>query len=226
MAEKILMGEYKQLSKEPWTNIELVNENIFEWIVALIVINPDSVYNGGYFKAKMTFPRDYPFRPPEFRFLRPLFHPNIYPDGKLCISILHQPGEDVMSGELASERWSPAQRVESVLISILSLLDDAEVNSPANVDAGVMLRNYPEKYKERVKQDLEASKKDIPVDFVMPTTQVVAQKKEIEDHGFSWSDSEAEDDFGASDSDEEMMEDDDEEPGDGSPSDSDDEKDE
>lgn len=191
----------------------------------------------------MTFPRDYPFRPPgmlpqvqrrialsnplaEFRFLRPLFHPNIYPDGKLCISILHQPGEDVMSGELASERWSPAQRVESVLISILSLLDDAEVNSPANVDAGVMLRNYPEKYKERVKQDLEASKKDIPVDFVMPTTQVVAQKKEIEDHGFSWSDSEAEDDFGASDSDEEMMEDDDEEPGDGSPSDSDDEKDE
>lgn len=86
----------------------------------------------------------------DFKFIRPLYHPNIYPDGRLCISILHAPGEDEMSGESAAERWSPAQRVESVLISILSLLDDAEVSSPANVDASVMLRKEPEKYKERV----------------------------------------------------------------------------
>lgn len=64
MAEKILMSEYKALSKEPWTNIELVNENIFEWNIALIPVNPDSAYYGGYFQSKMTFPKDYPFRPP------------------------------------------------------------------------------------------------------------------------------------------------------------------
>lgn len=71
-----------------------------------------------------------------------------------------------MSGETAAERWSPVQRVETVLISILSLLDDAEVSSPANVDAGVMLRNKPAEYKEMVKKDLELSKADIPKDFV------------------------------------------------------------
>lgn len=49
-------------------------------------------------------PKNYPMSPPEFRFVRPLFHPNIYKDGKLCISILHAPGEDEMSGELASVR--------------------------------------------------------------------------------------------------------------------------
>jgi len=49
------------------------------------------------------------------------------------------------------ERWSPAQRVESVLLSIISLLDDAEVSSPANVDAGVMLRKQPDEYKKKVK---------------------------------------------------------------------------
>lgn len=203
-----MMSEYKQLSKEPWTNIELVNDNIFEWTVALIVLNPDSDYYGGYFKAKMNFPKDYPFRPPEFRFIHPLFHPNVYPDGRLCISILHQPGEDVMSGELASERWSPAQRVESVLISIVSLLDDAETSSPANVDAGVMLRNSPAKYKEKVKMDTETSKKDIPEGFEMPTHQT-AFKREVETNTFSWSDSEGEDDFGGSDSDEDMTFDDD-----------------
>jgi ubiquitin-conjugating enzyme E2 R len=174
------------------------------------------MYYGGYFKAKMTFPRNFPHSPPgtsslytkrqlltrpDFKFIRPLYHPNIYPDGRLCISILHPPGDDEMSGELAAERWSPVQRVETVLISILSLLDDAEVSSPANVDAGVMLRNKPDEYKEMVKKDLELSKQDIPADFVMPTHETAWKKKEDEgDFDMSWEDSDVES-FGGSESD-------------------------
>ncbi|KAI8940769.1 hypothetical protein NX059_002035 [Plenodomus lindquistii] len=200
-AQRILMNEFKELNKEKWTNIELINENIFEWSVALIVLNEDSMYYGGYFKAKMTFPRNYPHSPPDFKFVRPLYHPNIYPDGRLCISILHPPGDDAMSGESAAERWSPVQRVETVLISILSLLDDAEVSSPANVDAGVMLRNNPTEYREMVNKDLELSKKDIPADFVMPTHETAWRKKEDEgDFDMSWEDSDIES-FGGSDSD-------------------------
>lgn len=106
-----------------------------------------------------------------------------------------------MSGELAAERWSPVQRVESVLLSILSLLDDPEVSSPANVDAGVMLRNKPEQYKEMVKKDLERSKQDIPAGFVMPTHESAFQhKKDDGDFDMSWEDSDAES-FGGSESD-------------------------
>nr|OQO21269.1 hypothetical protein B0A51_10258 [Rachicladosporium sp. CCFEE 5018] len=220
MAEKILMNEYKDLSKETWTNISLINDNILDWSVALIVLNPDSLYYGGYFKARITFPSNYPFAPPDFKFVRPLWHPNIYPDGRLCISILHQPGDDAMSGESAGERWSPVQRVESVLISILSLLDDAEVSSPANVDAGVMLRLDPKAYKERVKQDREKSKEDIPADFEMPTHESAFKKEEPVADTFSWSDSEGGDEFG-SDVDEEMFDDDDEDGEAGSGADSD-----
>ena len=121
-----------------------------------------------------------------------------------------------MSGESAAERWSPAQRVESVLISILSLLDDAEVSSPANVDAGVMLRKDPERYKKTVRQDVEMSKKDIPEGFVMPThesTRNMAEK--IDDHDF-WVDSDVDEDddvFRGSDSDGEMTMDDDHDTG-------------
>ncbi|KAJ5775300.1 uncharacterized protein N7511_000311 [Penicillium nucicola] len=204
MAERILMNEYKALLKEKWVNVELHNDDIFNWDVALIVINPDSMYYGGYFKAKMRFPSNYPYSPPEFRFRKALHHPNIYPDGKLCISILHAPGEDAMSGELASERWSPAQRVESVLISIISLLDDAEPSSPANVDAGILLRTDPEAYRQRIKAEVEKSKADIPAGFVMPTheTSIVREPVEKEDHDF-WADSDADSDvFGGSDSDE------------------------
>lgn len=201
MAERILMNEYRQLSKEKWTNIELVNENIFEWNVALIVLNTDSLYHGGYFMAKMTFPQNYPYSPPTFKFIRPLYHPNIYPDGRLCISILHQPGDDEMSGETAAERWNPSQRVESVLISVLSLLDDAEVSSPANVDAAVMLRKQPDQYKDMVKKDLEASKADIPAGYTMPTA--ADAYKTVKEESFNmddWGDSDVEDDFGGSDS--------------------------
>ncbi|KAF2727719.1 hypothetical protein EJ04DRAFT_529216 [Polyplosphaeria fusca] len=204
-AERLLMNEFKALSKETWTNIELINDNVYEWSVALIVLNPDSLYYGGYFKAKMTFPKNYPFSPPDFKFVRPLYHPNVYSDGRLCISILHAPGDDEMSGETAAERWSPVQRVESVLISVLSLLDDAEVSSPANVDAGVMLRKNPEQYKAMVKKDLDISKGDIPAGYVMPTHESAFQtKKDDGDFDMSWEDSDADESFGGSDSDEEL----------------------
>jgi ubiquitin-conjugating enzyme E2 G1 len=54
----------------------------------------DSVYQGGYFQVKMKFPQDYPNSPPEMIFKTKMWHPNIYPDGKVCISILHAPGVD------------------------------------------------------------------------------------------------------------------------------------
>lgn len=77
------MNEFKALSKERWAHIEvrrchalignrltdrpgqqLHNEDIFRWNVALIVLNPDSMYYGGYFKATMDFPKNYPYSPP------------------------------------------------------------------------------------------------------------------------------------------------------------------
>ena len=198
-AKRRLMQEYKVLSKETWTNIELKNDNILEWRVALIVLNPDSQYYGGYFKANMTFPKNYPYAPPDFQFQRPLYHPNVYNDGRLCISILHPPGEDEMSGELASERWSPVQSAETVLLSILSLLDDPEVSSPANVDAGVLLRKNPLAFKNRVKKDLEESKQDIPAGFTMPKHEdAFKTTKQEDDILMSWEDSdEEEEDFDA-----------------------------
>lgn len=39
-------------------------------------------------------------------------HPNVFPDGKVCISILHSPGEDAFNPqETANERWSPVHTV-------------------------------------------------------------------------------------------------------------------
>lgn len=51
-----------------------------------------------------------------------MFHPNIFSDGRVCISILHAPGDDPMGYELSAERWSPVQSVEKILLSVVSML--------------------------------------------------------------------------------------------------------
>lgn len=58
------MNEFKALSQEPWVNLELKNDDIFNWTIGLIVLNPDSLFYGGYFKAAMKFPANYPYSPP------------------------------------------------------------------------------------------------------------------------------------------------------------------
>lgn len=58
-------------------------------------------------------------------------------NGDVCISILHEPGDDKWGYEKASERWLPVHTVETILISVISMLADPNDESPANVDAAV-----------------------------------------------------------------------------------------
>jgi ubiquitin-conjugating enzyme E2 G1 len=120
---------------------------------------------GGFFKAHMTFPAEYPNLPPKLRFKpRSLWHPNgivsfccslslyrrlracvelgslfavYWETGDVCISILHPPGEDQYGYEQASERWLPIHTVESILVSVISMLSSPNDESPANIDAAV-----------------------------------------------------------------------------------------
>jgi len=75
--------------------------------VLLDLIFPRVNSEGGIFKARLTFPEDFPLNPPKMRFITPMWHPNscefpainfvprlthrssiVYPDGSVCISIL------------------------------------------------------------------------------------------------------------------------------------------
>lgn len=61
----------------------------------------------------------------------------VYEDGRVCISILHPAGHDLQSGETADERWRPILGVEAILLSVISMMNDPNINSPANIDASV-----------------------------------------------------------------------------------------
>jgi ubiquitin-conjugating enzyme E2 G1 len=82
-----------------------------------------------------------------------MWHPNVYPDGKVCISILHAPGTDRFNDqESAEERWRPILGVEAILVSVLSMMVDPNLDSPANIDAAVHMRNDYDGYRKRVRQ--------------------------------------------------------------------------
>ncbi|KAE8210112.1 hypothetical protein CF327_g5970 [Tilletia walkeri] len=156
-AVKRLAIEYKQLSSDPEGLFPAVGpiseDNYLEW-EALLPGPEDTPFEGGVFSAKLSFPSTYPLEPPTMRFEPPIFHPNVYPDGLVCISILHAAGDDPNMYESASERWSPVQSVEKVLLSVLSMLAEPNVESGANVDACKMFRDDPAGYESTIREQV------------------------------------------------------------------------
>jgi ubiquitin-conjugating enzyme E2 G1 len=77
----------------------------------------------------------------------------VYPDGRVCISILHSAGtDDFNTLETADERWRPILGVESIILSVISMLNDPNIMSPANIDASVEFRDNFEVYKKKVRK--------------------------------------------------------------------------
>ncbi|KAJ6655150.1 hypothetical protein lerEdw1_005627 [Lerista edwardsae] len=149
-SQKALLLELKGLQEEPVEGfrVSLVDEgDLYNWEVAIFG-PPNTHYEGGYFKT-----------------------------GDVCISILHPPVDDPQSGELPSERWNPTQNVRTILLSVISLLNEPNTFSPANVDASVMYRKWKEskgkdqEYTDIIRKQVLGTKVDAERDGVkVPTT--------------------------------------------------------
>ena len=151
-----------ELTKKPVDGFSagLVGDSLFEWAVT-VMGPPDTLYEGGFFNARLTFPPDYPQSPPTCRFTSEVWHPNVYADGRVCISILHNPGDDPTGYERASERWSPVHTVETIMLSIISMLSSPNDESPANVDAAKEWREDREGFKKRVARCVRRSQEEL-----------------------------------------------------------------
>jgi ubiquitin-conjugating enzyme E2 G1 len=161
-AALLLMKQLKELNKNPDCGFSagLVDEtNPFEWQVILSG-PPDTLYEGGVFKARLVFPQDYPVMPPTMRFTSEMWHPNVYQDGRVCISILHPPGDDPHNYEQASERWTAVHTVESILVSVISMLASPNDESPANLDAAKEWREDRELFKKKVRRIVRKSQEE------------------------------------------------------------------
>ncbi|KAF2402899.1 ubiquitin-conjugating enzyme [Trichodelitschia bisporula] len=159
VAAKRLFIEYRALTTDALDGIAagpVSEDDLFLW-EALIQGPGGTPFEGGVFPAELRFPKDYPLAPPQMRFTCEIWHPNVYPNGNVCISILHAPGEDPNHYEKAEERWSPIQSVEKILISVMSMLAEPNDESPANVDAARMWRERRGEYERVVRESVRRS---------------------------------------------------------------------
>lgn len=74
-------------------------------------------YQGGLFYLDIIFPAEYPFKAPKLLFRTKIYHCNVSSQGAICLDIL-------------KENWSPALTVAKVLLSISSLLNEANPADP------------------------------------------------------------------------------------------------
>ena len=139
------MRDFKRLQEDPPAGISgsPTENDIMTWN-AVIFGPADTPFEEGAFKLSLEFTEEYPNKSPTVKFQTGMFHPNIYPDGAICLDILQA-------------RWSPTYDVSAILTSIQSLLSDPNPNSPANSLAAQLYKENKREYEKRVKACVEHS---------------------------------------------------------------------
>uniref|UniRef100_A0A1B6KD60 Ubiquitin-conjugating enzyme E2 Z n=1 Tax=Graphocephala atropunctata TaxID=36148 RepID=A0A1B6KD60_9HEMI len=134
---------------EPPPGILVVpDEQDMTLVHALITGAYNTPYEGGFFYFVLRFPPEYPIRPPKVKFMttggsKVRFNPNLYKNGKVCLSIL---------GTWSGPAWSPAQTLSSVLISIQSLLTEKPYHNEPGFEKERFLGDA-ERYNEVIRHE-------------------------------------------------------------------------
>ena len=106
-------------------------------VYALLIGTSNTPYNKGYYFFKLTYPEEYPFKPPVAKYCTQgiltndetktsyhiRFNPNLYVCGKVCLSMLNTwtgPG------------WVPTNTISNVLVAIQALVlnENPLINEP------------------------------------------------------------------------------------------------
>lgn len=142
-----LQKELQDFNENPseYYSLNPHEDNFLEW--EFLLFGPENtIYEGAILNGKMIFPKDYPSSPPEFIFITKIPHPNIYQNGKVCISILHN-DIDVSGYEDITEQWKPSLGVNIIIMSILTLFTCPNLESPADIDTTLLYKNNYNEYK-------------------------------------------------------------------------------
>ncbi|EAK87724.1 ubiquitin-conjugating enzyme, partial [Cryptosporidium parvum Iowa II] len=136
----LIIQELSDLNRDPPTNCSAgpIGDDMFHW-QATIMGPDDSSYAGGVFFLNIQFPSDYPFKPPKVNFTTKIYHCNINSNGAICLDIL-------------KEQWSPALTISKVLLSISSLLTDANPDDPLVPEIAHLYKTDRSKYEQTARE--------------------------------------------------------------------------
>lgn len=143
ITQKRLIRDITDLYKNPLTDQGIYynhdDSNMLKGY-AMIIGPKDSLYEDGFYFFEFTFPYNYPQQPPVVKYMtndgKTRFHPNLYRNGKVCLSILNT---------WRGDGWTSCQTIKSVLLTLISILDD----KPLLNEPGITEKHYDfNKYNE------------------------------------------------------------------------------
>jgi ubiquitin-conjugating enzyme E2 D/E len=139
MALKHIQKELQEISRDPLGNCSAHPEgqDLFHW-TGTILGPPDTPYEDGVFFVDIAFP-DYPFKPPRIIFKTRVYHPNISLKGVISLDILR-------------DKWAPALTISKVLLSICSLLNDANADDSLLPDIALQYKTDIEAFKRTARE--------------------------------------------------------------------------
>lgn len=91
----------------------------------------------------MIFSHDYPNIPPDCKFIPALFHPNVFPSGKLCSSLL-------------GDKWQPSVIIPEILLHVQSTLYQPDLEYIAQVEAYTLFALDHIEYQIRIRSQVLA----------------------------------------------------------------------
>lgn len=138
-----------------WSSTILLraDEDRYDFLRAVIFGPEETPYDSGAFVFDIWLPMEYPTVPPKFRLLttgagRIRFNPNLYNNGKVCLSLL---------GTWSGPSWTSMSTILQVLVSIQSLIlvPDPYFNEPGyeRQMGTVTGQQQSARYNERVRKD-------------------------------------------------------------------------
>ncbi|KAI9706328.1 MAG: E2 SUMO-conjugating protein ubc9 [Bogoriella megaspora] len=127
------------IKKNEETKEEIPILDLYTWECG-VPGKPNTPWKDGLFDLEIAFPTG--------KFVPPLFHPNVYPSGTVCLSILNE-----------DEGWKPALTVKDILLGIQSLLDEPNQESPAQADAYNLYKKDREAYVRKVELLVEENRR-------------------------------------------------------------------
>ena len=98
----------------------------------------NSPFEGGLFSLELFFCTQYPKKGPMVKFIPPLFHPNIYQCGTVCLDLL-------------TNNWKPEITISTLLKNLQDFLKSPNIHSPANMQAKKLYQSDRAKYNKKVK---------------------------------------------------------------------------
>lgn len=154
------LADIRRILKDPLENIFVLPVEDDPSAADCLIVGPSGTpYENGFFVFRYVISDDYPDSPPRVKLMNTgngtvRFNPNLYADGKVCLSIL---------GTWQGPGWKPSMRLSAVLLSIQSLMTPQPILNEPGFDAGA--RQKGEHYTAYVRHE---TVRVAVLDFVAP----------------------------------------------------------